>query len=188
MVFGGQITFSIPKNIFRFFFFFRSSEKPPFFGAQNQTSAFSAGVEGEKARKLHSGFNHHTSLWRWKRRGAVAKATPRWDTAGAPRSLHGAVAKTFWNQLGGVSSRRLREALTVPSWSIHAMGSPWRLREGFAASPRALHEDVAGAEGFEKPPRRLRKGFAKASAIPTEASRRLREGATGASIWKRFVR
>ena len=56
------------------------------------------------------------------------------------------------------------------------MGSPWRLREGFATSSRALHEDVAGAEGFEKPPRRLREGFAKASAIPTEASRRLREG------------
>ena len=39
------------------------------------------------------------------------------------------------------------------------MGSPWRLHEGFATSSRALHEDVAGAEGF-----------AKASAIPTEAS------------------
>ena len=55
------------------------------------------------------------------------------------------------------------------------MGSPWRLREGFATSSRALHEDVAGAEGFEKPPRRLREGFAKASAIPTEASRRRHE-------------
>ena len=56
------------------------------------------------------------------------------------------------------------------------MGSPWRLREGFATSSRALYEDVAGAEGFEKPPRRLREGFAKASAIPTDASWRLREG------------
>ena len=33
------------------------------------------------------------------------------------------------------------------------MGSPWRLREGFATSSRALHEDVAGAEGFAKAPR-----------------------------------
>ena len=46
------------------------------------------------------------------------------------------------------------------------MGSPWRLREGFATSSRALHEDVAGAEGFEKPPRRLREGFAKAPRAP----------------------
>ena len=50
------------------------------------------------------------------------------------------------------------------------MGSPWRLREGFATSSRALHEDVAGAEGFEKAsrrlqpyPRRLHGAFAKAS-------------------------
>ena len=46
------------------------------------------------------------------------------------------------------------------------MGSPWRLREGFATSSRALHEDLAGAEGFEKPPRRLREGFAKAPRAP----------------------
>ena len=56
------------------------------------------------------------------------------------------------------------------------MGSPWHLREGFATSSRALHEDVAGAEGFEKASRRLREGFAKASAIPTEASWSLLEG------------
>ena len=56
------------------------------------------------------------------------------------------------------------------------MGSPWRLREGFATSSRALHEDVAGADGFEKPSRRLREGFAKASAILTEASWSLLEG------------
>ena len=43
------------------------------------------------------------------------------------------------------------------------MGSPWRLRGGFATSSRALHEDVAGAEGSKKPPRRLREGSAKAS-------------------------
>ena len=51
------------------------------------------------------------------------------------------------------------------------MGSPWRLREGFATSSRALHEDVAGADGFE-----IREGFAKASAILTEASWSLLEG------------
>ena len=50
MVFGGQITFSTPKKYFSAaFLFFRRSEKPPFFGAQNQKSAFSAGVEGAKA-------------------------------------------------------------------------------------------------------------------------------------------
>ena len=54
MVFGGQITFSTPQKCFaapknisrRLFSFFRRSEKPPFFGAKNQKSAFSAGVEG----------------------------------------------------------------------------------------------------------------------------------------------
>ena len=52
-----------PQKIFfgGFFLCFRRSEKPLFFGAQNQKSAFSAGVEGAKALKLHSGFNHHTN-------------------------------------------------------------------------------------------------------------------------------
>ena len=39
------------------------------------------------------------------------------------------------------------------------MGSPWRLREGFATSSRALHEEVAGAEGFSH----THGGFLKAS-------------------------
>ena len=56
------------------------------------------------------------------------------------------------------------------------MGSPWRLREGFATSSQALREDVAGAEGFEKRPRSLREAFSKASPIPTEASWSLLEG------------
>ena len=42
MVFGGQITFSNPQKYFSAAFFY-------FFGAQNQKSAFSAGVEGAKA-------------------------------------------------------------------------------------------------------------------------------------------
>ena len=101
------------------------------------------------------------------------------------RSSREDLLKPAWRSVFAKASRRLREALTVPSWSIHAMGSPWRLREGFATSSRALHEDVAGAEGFEKPPRGLREGFAsfaKPSATPTEASRRLREGATGVHL------
>ena len=54
--------FDPPKLFFGgFFLFFRRSKKPPSFGAQNQKSAFSAGVEGAKALKLHSGFNHHTN-------------------------------------------------------------------------------------------------------------------------------
>ena len=52
------------------------------------------------------------------------------------------------------------------------MGSPWRLREGFATSSRALYEDVAGAEGFEKPPRRLREGFSHTHGGSAKASRR----------------
>ena len=42
------------------------------------------------------------------------------------------------------------------------MGSPWRLREGFATSSRALHEDVAGAEGFSH----THGGFTKAPRAP----------------------
>ena len=40
-----------PPKIFcgGFFLFFTRSEKPPFFGAKKQKSAFSAGVEGSKA-------------------------------------------------------------------------------------------------------------------------------------------
>ena len=42
--------FDPPKIFFGgFFLFFRRSEKPLFFGAKNQKSAFSAGVEGAKA-------------------------------------------------------------------------------------------------------------------------------------------
>ena len=41
--------FDPPKIFCGGFFFFRRSEKPPFFGAQNQKSAFSAGIEGAKA-------------------------------------------------------------------------------------------------------------------------------------------
>ena len=52
----------------------------------------------------------------------------------------------------------------------------WRLREGFATSSRALREDVASAEGFEKRPRSLREAFSKPSSIPTEASWSLLEG------------
>ena len=46
------MTFFDPPKIFcgGFFFFFRRSEKPPFLGAKNQKSAFSAGVEGAKQR------------------------------------------------------------------------------------------------------------------------------------------
>ena len=52
------------------------------------------------------------------------------------------------------------------------MGSPWRLREGFATSSRALHEDVAGAEDFEKPLRRLCEGFSHTHGGFAKASRR----------------
>ena len=45
MVLGGQITFSIPQFFFRRLFLFSA----PFFGAQNQKSAFSAGAQGVKA-------------------------------------------------------------------------------------------------------------------------------------------
>ena len=45
------MTFPTPQKYFAAasLFFFRRSEKPPFFGARNQKSAFSAGVEGAKA-------------------------------------------------------------------------------------------------------------------------------------------
>ena len=96
-------------------------------------------------------------------RGA-SKAQPR-TLRGGLRTLRGGctyrrhLLKPAWRSVFAKSSRRLREALTVPSSSIHAMGSPWRLREGFATSSRALHEDVAGAEGFSH----THGGFAKAS-------------------------
>ena len=55
MVFGGQITFSTPQKYFSAaFFLFRRSEKPPFFGAQNQKSAYSACAEGAKSCILGS--------------------------------------------------------------------------------------------------------------------------------------
>ena len=43
-----------PQKYFSAFLFFRCSEKPPLFGAQNQKSAFSAGAEGAKSCILGS--------------------------------------------------------------------------------------------------------------------------------------
>ena len=119
-----------------------------------------------------------------RRREDVAVPLRRRLLAEPPRVLREALTEQSRSPLEPTLVECLREVFAVPSWSIHAMGSPWRRRKGFATSSRALKASRRYRVAFAQPsrslhpsPRMLRGAFLKAS-----------RGAHGVFIWKRFVK
>ena len=108
---------------------------------------------------------------RWHRED-VAVPSRRRLPAETPRGLREAFTEQSRRPFETSLAECLREGFVKPSRCLHEVFTQWARRGASAKGSRRLHERFTKTSRALKASRSLRESFAKASAIPTEASRR----------------